>query len=324
MGSLWNIGRVYSNTTRALCVHADQGWYDHILTGGCDFFEYIARAAPQHGLDCLVFRDGTLAARRALRLGKLHILIGPKRHHGPNIFHAQPSYINGFWNLDPKGYFWNSSVVAKSFDPDQVNAAEAQYFFDGVAGYNLSHNQSKRPQTDRNGTLPKATAAFFAQNIERYKNPVHYLDTATILETMARSLDGPVLVKHHPLSTTSEKQTIDQLVATFPNLTLTTASVHDIIAVSDMVVTQNSATGFEALLHQKPVITCAQTDYHHATTVAQSQAELVAALTACAKADPKVDVKKYVYWYLGLNMLEPQKPQFAQRAWNRLLKLDGA
>jgi hypothetical protein len=102
----------------SLIVHADKGWHDHILWGKCDFFEKLGLAANERGIATFLVRADSLGAPSPLEGPQKRIMVGPRRFRGPNIFHAFPAYIKGFWYLDPQGYFWNSSMMTKQFDPD--------------------------------------------------------------------------------------------------------------------------------------------------------------------------------------------------------------
>jgi len=111
---------------------------------------------------------------------------------------------------------------------------------------------------------------------------------------------------------------IEKLADGDPNILISEASVHDLIRVSDWIVTQNSAAGFEALLQKKKLITCARSDFHHASAVARSEAELRQILRDGAGRFDGFSYEKYLYWFLSENCLEPQRDDFAETVWSRL------
>jgi hypothetical protein len=141
-----------------------------------------------------------------------------------------------------------------------------------------------------------------------------------MLEVLAEASRGArVWVKLHPQQRPHRAALVRGILARWPHLHETGASVHDLVAASAVVVTQNSATGFEALLQRRPVITCAPSDYHHATRVAKTPQGLRAALAeVAAGAPPPVDPQRYVHWYLTRQCLEPQAADFATRLRRRL------
>ncbi len=311
------MSRYFQNPPKLLCddtaliVHADKGWYQPIQNGTNNFFNLLGAAAETAGFETFIVEAESLFSPAVLASKATHIMMGPKRHQGPRIFHAHPSYLHGFWYLDPKGFFWNSALTEAAFRPDQIDAASARYFFNGVAGYNIRNNRSKRPQPPTQPDLPAAAAAIFVQDIEKYKRPVHYLTTDEIIATTAQTLQGRVYVKPHPLLKPEAIDALKSLCAGYKNVVISEASIHDLITASEIIVSQNSAVGFEALLHKKPVITCALCDYHHATQVCKTPEDLARALKSAPKP---VAFEKYVYWFLALNLLEPKKPEFGARA----------
>ncbi len=84
------------------------------------------------------------------------------------------------------------------------------------------------------------------------------------------------------------------------------------------MVTQNSAAAFEALMQKKPVITCARSDFWHATLTARNVGDLREALLHGSEAMANFAFEKYFYWLLSRNCLEPQQDDFAARAWARI------
>lgn len=304
----------------SLIVHASESWYDDVVSGRFDFFEKLAAKAQAEGRTTGLMRAKGAASVAALRqAGHVHVLIGPRQPVGPGVLHAHPGYLRGFWYLDPAGVNMDSSLLRAVFDPAAIDAKAARYFFDGVSGWNLRENVSKFPQAAR-GALPPAFAVVFLQEIEHFANPAHYIDTQKILKLVAREADGRrVYVKLHPAQGDATRAMVAQMLRKAGNLQLSAASIHDLAQASDLVVTQNSAAGFEALMQRKPVITCARCDYHHATVVAKRPAQLVQALHVAAQVQAGFAFEKYLYWFLAQQLLEPAKPEFADRVWARVM-----
>ncbi|MEM7242640.1 MAG: hypothetical protein AAF429_10695 [Pseudomonadota bacterium] len=306
---------------RALVVHAYGKRFSAIQEGRVVFFEKLAQYAQREGLPCYLVDQSELASGILQESDHINIIFGPSHADGPNLFHADESYIVGFWYLDPKGVFWNSSLADAEFDPSTIDAKEATYFFNGVTGFMLRENYSKRTQTLRlNAPLDKAKAVIFAQDIENYMTKVHYLTLDQMIETAAQATDETVYVKPHPLYDAHARDALAARCAEFKNVVLSDASVHDLIAASDVVLSQNSAAGFEAFMQKKPVITCGASDYHHGSLVARSSDALKDAIAAAPDIVKSFPYEKYFYWFLHDHMLEVQKPDFAKRAWARLSK----
>ena len=307
----------------ALVVHADKGWYDQIHRGQSGFFEKLGLAAQKRGIATFLVRADGPGAPSPLVGPQKRIMVGPRRLQGPNIFHVFPSYITGFWYLDPKGYFWNSTMMDKPFDPTLVDIDEAAKFFGRVSGWRIRNNISQRKQATAT-PLPPAEVAIFTQDIERYSDNVHYLTTRQMVRAAAGATQGLCYVKPHPLMTEEQRSWLAKLCGRLPNATLVDASVHDIIRASNVIVSQNSAVGFEALMHRKPVITCAKTDYAAASLVSHTTDELRDNIRRATIHFAEFPFEKYFYWFLGLNMLQPQDEGFTARAMGILYGPDGA
>lgn len=308
---------------KPLVIHASEDWHDKILGGEIDFFAKIAERARHHGHKVLLTPAGTLLSRATLETDARQIAIGKQRVARSGLWHAHPAYLWGFWYLDPGGYYWTSSIADQTFAPETVDAAQARWFFNGVTGHMLRENVSKLPQPARGAALPPAAAVVFLQQIDGFRTPVHYVDTLQMIERTARAAAGArVYVKPHPVQSTETLAAVTALCATLPNVLCTDANLHDLIAVSDVTVTQNSAAGFEALMQCKPVVTCARIDYHHATLVARDGDALEAAVREAPGALAGFAYDRYLYWFLHDQMLEPQQAEFSDRAWARILRTD--
>ena len=305
---------------RSVVIHAEEDWLKPLREGRFDFFVKLEARLQREGLTTHLVDAGSRAARLLLAEDGLHILVGQTPAYGPRILHALPSYIWGFWYFDEVGVFWNSSIRFSRFHPDDVDAAKADYFFNGVTGYMLRENVSKIPQEPRmHQPLQPAAAVIFCQEIDGRADRSHYLTTEQMIRTTAAHTRGQtVYVKLHPAQSKAARRAILTVCNDFPHLRVTDASVHDLIQAADLVVTQNSAAGFEALMQKRPVIACAKSDFWHATLTAKTAADLRDALSYGAEAMADFPFEKYLYWFLDRHCLEPAKDIFAARAWARI------
>ena len=73
--------------------------------------------------------------------------------------------------------------------------------------------------------------------------------------------------------------------------------IRDLILGAVRLVTVNSGTGFEALMHGRPVICCGASDYHHLTTRVRSEAELQAALDIVTEPPDRPTRARYALWF---------------------------
>ena len=305
---------------RMVVFHATADWLGAIRERRFDFFVKLEAKLRSEGMAVQLVDAQSRASRLLMAEDSLHIMIGTPPSYGPRVLHARPAYIWGFWYFDEIGINWNSSIRFERFRPEDVDAAKAEYFFNGVSGYMLRENVSRLPQEERVGSpLAPASAVIFCQDIETGADRCHYLTTEQMIRTVAtHDRAGRVYLKLHPQQSKAMRRAILAICNDYPAMTVSDASVHDLIDASDLVVTQNSAAGFEALMQKKPVITCAKSDFWHATLTAKSVTDLRDALTHGAMAMADFPFERYFFWFLGRQCLEPAKDVFAARALARI------
>ena len=304
---------------RSVIVHCGEGWLSPVADGAFDFFTRLESHAFEQGWELFAVAEGGQTSRLAIERGGAHLMIGAPARYRAGVLHVAPSYLWGFWYLDQVGVYWQSSTRLADFPGESMPWEPCQFFFDGVAGHMLGNNVSKRPQPEREG-LQEAVATVFCQEIEGHWPRSHYLTTEEIIRNAARAAGGGIVyVKCHPDQSEVMRGKIEALCEKDPNLRLSEASVHDLVAASGVVITQNSAAGFEALLQHKPVVTCAKADYHHATLTARNEDQLRQMIREAPQTLASFEYHRYVTWFLAHRCLEPQKEDFASRAWARIM-----
>ena len=184
----------------------------------------------------------------------------------------------------------------------------------------IRENVSNSPQEERmDAPLKTATATVFCQATPAKTPKTGYLSTEQMIAGAARyDRDALVYVKPHPNQTQVERKRILDFCEDYPNVKLTDASIHDLIEASRVIITHNSAAGFEALMQRKPVITCAKTDYWHATLTPRTPDELRDAIEFGPETMRDFDFEGYFYWFLEKNSYEPAKSDFDTRIWAKL------
>lgn len=305
---------------RTAVLHADEFWLKSIREGNVDFFAKLSRRLAKEGMVTRLVSIGGASSKVLMSQDHVNIVVAMQPAYGPGILHAMPSYIWGFWYLDEVGVNWNSSLRFARFCPDTIDFDRAEYFFNGVSGYMLRENVSRLPQEKRaEQPLPAAAAVIFCQELEALEDRCHHLTTEEIIRTTAQTKrEELVYVKLHPAQSKPERRNIMAIVADYPNLKISDASVHDLSAAAGVVITQNSAAGFEALMQKKPVITCARSDFWHATLTPRTTKDLGEAILYGPEAMAGFEYEKYLYWFLDRNCLEPQKDEFPKRLWGRI------
>ncbi|MCI2399377.1 hypothetical protein [Aliiroseovarius subalbicans] len=311
---------------RAVVIHANEGWLARLQDEKIDAVHKIATRATREGYQVLTVAAGSKAAAvldarpHDDAHGDLRLILGGATGLATNTLHLHPGPIWGFWYLDELGIGGQSSIRFAQFCAELVDYDKAKYFFDGVTGYMLRENISQSPQEVRmHAPLRGAKAVIFCQDIEAQSPRTHYLTNEEMIRTVAEhDRDARIYVKLHPAQSRSSRRALMDVTQDYPNVKLSEASIHDLIEAADLVVTQTSTTGFEALMQKCPVITCGKTEYWQATLTAHTAADLREALEFGAEAMAAFPYEKYFYWFLGLRLLEPAKDKFAARAWARL------
>ncbi len=307
---------------RVILIHAERDRLDAVTSGSATFFPRLAERALREGLQTRVVRAQSKVAEMLSNpaLGNIHIIFGDAPRYAPDALHVGPGPVSGFWYLDEVGVGANSSVRFNQFAPERIEAEPATYFFNGVTSWMLEHNVSPIRQAARvEGGLDRARATIFCQEIERHHFRQHFLTTEQMIRTVAEhETERLIYLKPHPAQSKPMRRDIMAVAQEYPNVVLTDASVHDLAAAADIVVTQNSGAGFEALMQRKTVVTCAKTDYWQATLTARTTKELVEAMDYGRTSMKGFPFEKFLYWFLHRHLLEISKDAFAERAWERI------
>lgn len=305
---------------KSAIIHAYGSWMTALAENKHDFFTKLSRKLSQQGLSPYLVEGNSRTSRGLLEQPHLHIIVGGPAMYGPGILHAFPSYLWGFWYFDELGHGWNSSLRFARYSSDEVDKEKADFFFNGVTGYMLRENVTKLAQEPRmDAPLRLATATIFCQPTDIAHPRHNYLSTEQMIETASTfDKDALVYVKPHPHQSKTNRRRILEICEDYPNVKTTDASIHDLIEASRVVITQNSTTGFEALMQRKPVITCAKSDYWHATLTPRTVGDLRAAIEFGPETMRDFDFEGYFHWFLELQCLEPSKDNFADRAWARI------
>ncbi|MGR3491741.1 MAG: capsular polysaccharide export protein, LipB/KpsS family [Shimia sp.] len=304
----------------ALCVvHAAEGWVGPIQDGDFDFFTRLAPCLEARQTACVVTTLGGDLSDALLRQTHMHLIVGPQPMNHLGALHVAPAYVWGFWYLDEVGVNAHSSMRFRAFDASMVDAGKADWFFNGVAGHMVRENVSRHTQPERLPYLEPARAVVFCQQEEHHRPPLHHLTTEQMIRNTARGAQGgKVYVKPHPYQDAEAGAALERVAASDPNVVLTDASIHDLIAVSDCVVTQSSAAGFEALMHRKHVILTGRADYHHICHTARKEDDLRYAVRGDWGRMEDAPFAEYLYWFLSDHCVEPQREDFGEIVWNRM------
>ena len=197
------------------------------------------------------------------------------REPGPGAYCIKGAALPDLWYLDRGGY---SGWCALAQDP-ALQAAGKDYDLTAadavIADYQrrfASENLSRYAQPDRSGREePRNDFGVFyplqvnddeVLKLSRFAQ----FEVLEALRQTAERLRRPVVVKRHPLCRSNHiAEALDAAVQS-EFVTVSDASVHDLIGASTAVLAANSGVGVQALIHGKPVFTVAGSEYAHMTT----------------------------------------------------------
>jgi hypothetical protein len=225
----------------------------------------------------------------------VHILMEDRPLYAPTAFHCVPSYLHGFWYFDEVATRNNSTGRLARFDPRAVAGPFAEGFAARLADRFIRQNRSKFDQPPRGQPVPDGCLAFFAQDFRPPRHHRNHLSVPQMLDALiAARGDRPVVIRPHPNQKPDEIAALTDRCG--PGITVSGASVHDILAACSCAVTVTSACAFEGFLHGKPAVLGGQTDFAQNAVTLTNPARMAEALAAALARDwPHA---RYLTWYL--------------------------
>lgn len=250
-----------------------------------------------------------------------HIVHHARIRH-PRVLNAGKAYIEPFFTLDPWGFRLFSSIAAETFRPGPDPLADAA-IFDEIRARMVGGRKSHYEQPDELVSAPDHAIAVFLQTEDNRDvgETCHLTPRHMIKALLERDDPRPVVVKPHPKEKNLE--TLDWLTRQArkdPRLQVFIGNIHDLLAKSDVVVTINSAVGIEAMLHEKPVVLCGDTDFHHICEIVTRRRDLNGAIARAEarQAAGQWPFRAYIGWYYGRMCLDPRAPDFGARVMAKL------
>lgn len=287
-------------------------WLAPLGPGVLPFYQKLEAGlrAAGHSISYEVLNRDTLQDRVG-RDDAFHLVNHGRMRH-PRVRNAGIAYVYPFWNVDPKGIRAFSSIGDHAFDASDIDPELARPFMRRLRRRLVQARVSRYEQPSQAHTVPEGVLAVFLQaEAERNQDETLYLDRWSMLESCLQANSGPVWVKPHPMDTDPKTAAgLAEMERAYPQLSVFSGNIHDLIAASARVVTINSAVGIEAYLHRKPVVLCGQSDFHHIADVARRRADLRDILSRPPRKRP---YDKFVWWYFAQNCLSTTDPDLADR-----------
>lgn len=219
--------------------------------------------------------------------------------------------------LDTLGYGSYSSVTYER--PDYLNIDEVfidKFFEETVKGW-VDKNSSKWGDNHfsiGSENIEGPYALFLGQCggdsvVNRQDFGSYFAKMETIISELSRVYKKKIVVKLHPYTNGKDyKEGIDQdfikrLTSVYQGISdkITVvgdfSSIHDYLPQCEFVVTGNSGSGFEAMMHHKPIISFCKPEYHWITFDLRKVCELGRAIHTEDWFDKEAS-DRFLYWYM--------------------------
>ncbi len=249
-----------------------------------------------------------------------HIARFDRPFRAPNLVHIVPSYVHGYWYVDGKGVRNKSSLGSEAFSPEKIDKNAAQKFAEILRDKFIRGNFSKWPQAEIGSEyLQNGSAVLFLQSDKLTAWEERYIERDALIEASIKHRgDRKLYIKPHPRASIAEQEEALAFHDPDAGVEVSLASVHDLLAHADFMITQSSAVALEAQMHHVPAILSGETDFHHNAITIKEASEMGDAIARAINAPFFYD--EYLYWFLHENMIATE-PLSEDVLWRRLAKM---
>ncbi len=275
-----------------LVIHAKPTAKRHIESGKHRFVNLIRSTFETRGYT-VTTGDTSDKSRFLSRFDRRLHMFDIDGASGPNSLNFRCVYFQPFWSIEKAGARHQPRLANKAFHAIDIGGGLAKTFF------KIMQNQHLPADLPSPGVSDYVFVPLQGHLLKRRK--WQYADAATMVNAIRRNdPDRRIVLKLHPKITygPAELALIDTL-QNDPKIGLSTAPAHQLLAHCAYVVTQNSAVAFEGILHRKPAILFASTDFHHLFETVKHPADAAKAFARVLEAERPYE--KYLFWVLRLN-----------------------
>ena len=188
-----------------------------------------------------------------------------------NLFYKE-MYIHHLFTVDTEGWGIEHSGMKQPPDLSNVDAQEAEAFCRSLTSKLMSTGHSKvvqpAPQPVDPALKPYVLAPMQIPTdyVVRTHAPAGVPEFVDTVADWAESRKQNVVLKLHPGREFPElTDAANRRAQGSSYVSLVNANIHSLIAESEGVIVFNSGTGFESLIHGKPVVTLGKADYQWVT-----------------------------------------------------------
>lgn len=215
----------------------------------------------------------------------------------------QESVVSKHVSIDPNGFAGFSSLTKLTEQAlenylETVSPKDINQSCQALLTLYLESNQSKYTQKST-ATSPLITGNYIFIPLQVQTDSVAALAQVNGLELLEKAIndlegtDYKIVVKRHPYCKSWKVQQRLQQLSEQGLIVQSSASVHLLISRAAAVVTVNSGTGFEALVHNKPVYIFGKCDYGLAAHKLSPDETIAPPFKA-----PSNITKRFIYYYI--------------------------
>ena len=223
-----------------------------------------------------------------------------------NIWNIKKGYLQGYLYFDRTGFSGWAEIANSEqlFNESQnLDLEKATEFFTNFSNDYKQQRSSKMPQT---GTFSTKEPYIFVagQNPADTVSELARIPTRDLMKHVAEAFKNTkykVVIKIHPLEQGKGQEWVDKeykFLKHYPNVIITSASIHDIIPNAAGVYTVNSGVGFESLLYLKHVFVSGHCDYHWVATNLHEVSDIQNTAHVLEKQVDKEMIIKFIYYML--------------------------
>lgn len=220
-------------------------------------------------------------------------------------WHLKDAAFSGYFRFDRRGYSGWSELTDLPDLPAEALAApsvEIERSWQDLRQRFVEGRISKYGQTAATVALPSDPFVFFPMQIlDDTVAALADIPMLVAIETLIEALPKmgyKLVLKRHPKCRRPEIDRLLRQVAGNPDVTVYDGPIHDVLATAAAVVTVNSGVGFEALLHERRVITVGASEYALATDRVRTPDALLEAVDRISEPVDLDRVKRLVWFYL--------------------------
>lgn len=203
----------------------------------------------------------------------------------------QRAYISRFWRLENTNQRDDWVITNLEFEPDSVNNKLAERFFRVRAPKISTEVAPEKPYI----FIP-LQATLLEKRSFQTASPIDMVRITT-----EQDQSRQVVISVHPTGhySKAEMSAVEELIQ-HPRISQSTGSMDTLLAGCDYVVTENSSVALHGVLHRKPAILFATSEFHHIFQYVP-KIGIEEAFRRVLIDEPKY--VEYFYWFFKMNMI---------------------